>query len=83
MTFFLLPCGEEKLKSRRGRGSMQRGNEKEEVRRRSGSFSKLEKKKERYLLKKGKKWCSKESIGTRTTPLHSIYRTSSSSPAIP
>lgn len=44
MTFFLLPCGEEKLKSRRGRGSMQRGNEKEEVRRRSGSFSKLEKK---------------------------------------
>lgn len=45
MTFFLLPCGEEKLKSRRGRGSMQRGNEKEEVRRRSGSFSKLEKKK--------------------------------------
>lgn len=33
---------------------MQRGNEKEEVRRRSGSFSKLEKKKERYLLKKGK-----------------------------
>lgn len=44
MTFFLLPCGEEKLKSRRGRGSMERGNEKEEVRRRSGSFSKLEKK---------------------------------------